>query len=89
MFSLNGMETAFMLLFITLAVAALSRDLRESWLELGLAWTGLMWTRPDGFVFGGATALAWWVFRPAGAAGLGRAEILRAYAKSAALALVV
>jgi hypothetical protein len=86
MFSLNGMETAFMLLFIVLGVRALSGDLGRTWPALGCAWAGLMWTRPDGFVFGGVAAAAWWFVRPGELSGLTRGRILILYLKAAAVA---
>ena len=45
-FTINGMETAFMMLFLAYAWwAHLSAGPRQ-WLHLGAAWAGLMWTRP-------------------------------------------
>jgi hypothetical protein len=61
-FSANGMETAFMLLFVAWAVYLMSRAAPNQWLVRGLCWGGLMWTRPDGFIYIGAFALAEWIF---------------------------
>ena len=58
-YSTNGMETAFLVLFVVLAWRALvDGDMRLAGIALG----GLMWTRPDGFVFVGALVVASWIF---------------------------
>lgn len=51
MFSVNGMETAFMLFFFALAIYFLCKDFAENWIITGLAWGGLMWTRPDSCIY--------------------------------------
>ncbi len=69
-FTINGMETGLLIGFLALMLhAAVSTDSRRWW-RLGLAWAGLMWTRPDSFLtvglFGVALLLfsedrrAWW-----------------------------
>lgn len=73
-FSVNGMETAFMLLFTLMAFYYSNAFLQssesseaiiensklnkkfpisglKSGILIGLSWAGLMWTRPDGFIF--------------------------------------
>lgn len=50
-FSTNGMETAFLVLFVLLAWRSLL-DGHLGW--AGVALGGALWTRPDGFVFVGA-----------------------------------
>ena len=46
-FATSGMETAFVLLFLSWVLWAMfCRPARLS-LHLGLAWAGLMWSRPD------------------------------------------
>lgn len=56
-FSTNGMETALLVFFVILAWRSIvDEDMRLAGIALG----GVMWTRPDGFVFVGAlTAAAW------------------------------
>ena len=61
-FSINGQETAFMMFFLALTLHALTVPSRWTILKLGLAWTGLMWTRPDGFIYFGAVALGFVLF---------------------------
>lgn len=52
-FSTDGMETAMLLFFLSLAVRELLRAEPRRW-AVAIAFGGLMWTRPDGFVFFGA-----------------------------------
>ncbi|MCX6923094.1 MAG: hypothetical protein NT154_07780, partial [Verrucomicrobia bacterium] len=78
-FSINGQEIAFMMFFLALALHALT--VRSNWpaLQLGLAGAGLMWTRPDGFVYLGAIGLGFLLFdagRPIGQTRLGLLKIL-------------
>lgn len=59
-FSTNGMETAFLVLFVVLAWRSIvDADMRLA----GIAFGGAMWTRPDGFVFVGALAAAAWLLQ--------------------------
>src|SRR5262249_38701624 len=50
-FSMNGMETAWMLLFLGWAGSLFEKDSAVAWLPRGLCWAGLMWTRPDSAVY--------------------------------------
>jgi len=53
-FSINGQEAAFLVFFLALQIVAL---LERRTLMLGVAWGGLMWSRPDSFVYvGGVSA---------------------------------
>ncbi len=88
-FSINGMETAFLVFFVASTVSGLAVATRRPSLWLGVAWGGLMWTRPDGFIFGGAVAAGFLLFPRAAAGQVGRAEILRRYALAAAVAAVI
>lgn len=57
MFSVNGMETAFMLFFLAWAFYLMSRTTFD-WLQIGVAWGGLMWTRPDSCVYVAVLSIA-------------------------------
>jgi hypothetical protein len=46
-FSMNGQEAAFTLCFLGLALGCILQDTTESWVGLGCALGGLLWTRPD------------------------------------------
>ena len=58
-FATNGMETGLLVFFVILFWRALL-DGRVG--LAGLALGGLMWTRPDGFVYAGALAAGTWLF---------------------------
>jgi len=49
--SVNGMETAFMLLLVAWHVELLRTGLTRHWFALGLCWAGLMWVRPDSCIY--------------------------------------
>jgi hypothetical protein len=83
-FSINGMETGFLLFFLALTVWQFARNGASGW-SLGVAWAGLMWTRPDSFIYLGGIAAGFWLF-PAGQKLAGsRAELLRGYGQAALL----
>ena len=84
-FSTDGMETGFGLLFVALALHALFAPGRRAVLELSVAFAGLMWTRPDGFVHGGALALGCLLFHPRAAGAQSRPALLRACVVAAAI----
>lgn len=89
-FSANGMETPFLQLFIAYALWSLFACRAEKrWLHLGLAWGGLMWTRPDSFVYISAISLGVLLFKDRSAGGLTRAEWFRHLWKAALVCTVV
>lgn len=61
-FSTNGMETGFLLLFTAWAIWATCTPSAKQWLHLGAAWAGIMWTRPDGFIYIGLLGAGFWLF---------------------------
>jgi len=69
-YACNGQETAFVWLFTALAMWSLRSSPASGWAGFGLAGAGLMYSRPDGFVFAGILGIAAIVW-PRG----GRAEI--------------
>ncbi len=85
-FTINGMETGFMLLFLSYCWwALLAPAVNRRWLHLGAAWAGLMWTRPDSFIYIGLLGLAAFLFRPAVAVGLSRRQLLVLYLQAGLL----
>ncbi|MDB4385643.1 hypothetical protein N9Z12_06320, partial [Opitutaceae bacterium] len=60
-FSINGMESAFLVLFLTYALWGHVRG-SGAWKHQGTAWAGLMWTRPDCFIHISVMALAVLIF---------------------------
>lgn len=74
-FSMNGMETAFMVFFVAFTWHVFASGARL-W-PCSLACTGLQWTRPDGCVFFAVLALAWMLFSAGGAGFDWRGRITR------------
>jgi hypothetical protein len=87
-FSVNGQESAFLVFFLCLSWASLARGARFALVPLAVAWAGLQWTRPDGFVYGGCIALGTLAFAVEGG-WLGRLRALGRMTKAALLALVL
>lgn len=90
-FSINGMETGFLLLFFAYSFWALFAPVSRSarmW-HLGAAWIGLMWTRPDSFIYIGLFFGALVVFNRRGETDATRAEWLRQFARAAAIAAIL
>jgi len=63
-FTINGMETGLLLFFLALTLHALLAPGPLPVLQLGISWAGLMWTRPDSFIYIGGLALAAFIFFP-------------------------
>ncbi len=63
--TIDGMETAILLFFLSLTLYCLTlpRQL-SSTLLLGVAWAGLMWTRPDGFIYVIGPCAGFFLFLP-------------------------
>lgn len=78
-FSINGMETAFVLFFLAATLHALAVPSGRFVARLGLAWAGLMWTRPDGFIYIGGLALGCLLFNPPTPHFTSRGEMLRKF----------
>lgn len=83
-FSSNGMETAFLLLFLAWAIYLLSPSDPTRWLARGLCWSGLMWSRPDGCVYIAALIVAELLF-----SGVEKKVLLRSYLRSAVVGVIV
>ena len=81
MYTVNGMETGFMLLFLALAFRTFSLPADKGWVWWGISVAGLQWTRPDGVVYALGLAIALLVF----AEGK-RATVLLALGKASLLA---
>ncbi|MDB6126571.1 MAG: hypothetical protein JWM35_467 [Verrucomicrobia bacterium] len=63
-FTTNGMETGILLLFLGWTLHASITTPRRQALHLGIAWAGLMWTRPDSFVYIAAISIGAFLFCP-------------------------
>lgn len=64
-FSINGMETGFLLLFAAWAIWSVFTLPQRLVLHLGLAWGGMMWSRPDSCIYIAAMGAAALLFAPA------------------------
>ena len=89
MFACNGMETAFLILALSVSIYALTVESRWTFVLLGLAWGAAMWVRPDGFVYVGAIALSVLAFKAGVAAERGRGWMLRQFVYAGGLAAVI
>ncbi len=87
-FSINGQETAFMMFFMALTLHALTVRSRWTILKLGLGWTGLMWTRPDGFIYFGVLALAFVLFNAGQPIAQSRLGLLKVFLCAGAVTAV-
>lgn len=63
-FTTSGMETGFLLLFFAWSLWTIFLRPARLPLHLGLAWAGLMWTRPDSCVYVAALGFALLLFAP-------------------------
>lgn len=63
-FSINGMETAIMIFFLSFMLHAFIVPSSHFIYKLGLALAGLMWTRPDAFVYAGSLMIGCICFNP-------------------------
>jgi hypothetical protein len=83
-FTMNGQESAFMILFLSIGFAVIYNGIAARWWVAGLSWAGLMYTRPDSAVYISCLALVALAFE----AGNRRAVFV-AICKSAGLALAI
>lgn len=63
-FSINGQETAFMMIFLAALLYALIIPSNNFPVRFGLSCAGLMWTRPDSFIYIGGLVLGFLLFMP-------------------------
>jgi hypothetical protein len=89
-FTINGMETGFILLFIAYTLWALfTAAPNRRWLHLGFAWAGLMWTRPDSFIYIGLIAAGAWLFNDPAQSQLTRRQWLGVFLKAGGVCTAV
>ncbi len=88
-YSINGQETAFMVFFIALMLHTLLVDSRSIVLKLGLSLAGLMWTRPDGFIYAGCIGLGFLLFPSGLSFTKSRKDLLVTCLKAALLAAII
>ncbi len=90
-FDTNGMENGLLLAALLFSFWALTVPPRDGrpWLWIGLSWAAIMWSRPDGFIYGGAPAGAILLFGAGIATGRGRLWLLRQYGLALALSVAL
>ncbi len=88
-FSINGQETGFMMFFLALILHTLTVRSGATTIKLGLAWAGLMWTRPDGFIYIGLVALGFLLFNAGKPIGQSRLGLLKLFLGAGALTAVL
>lgn len=87
-FTINGMETGILLLFISWTLWAVITAPRRQSLHLGLAWAGLLWTRPDAWVYIGGICSGAALFCPKGSDLSVRMGRLKTMSVAGAIAVV-
>ena len=88
-FSVNGQEAGAMLFFLSAALHALAQERRRS-SHFGWALAGLMYTRPDGFVYAAFLVAGFLAFDPSPVTpGAGRLRLLRDVVRGGSLALLL
>ena len=75
-FTINGMETGFLLFFLAYTIRAHLTPGPRQWCHLGGAWAGLMWTRPDSFIYIGLLAMGCWLFNDQSKTELTRSQLI-------------
>jgi hypothetical protein len=73
-FSINGMETGLLMLFLPLAIHGMIVTGPRQMVRLGVGWGGLMWTRPDSFVYIAILGMCALIFPGVGTTGKSRVE---------------
>jgi hypothetical protein len=88
-FTVNGMETGFVLLGFAYAFWAMFGVSTRAWLHLGVAWACLMWSRPDSFIYIGLFSGAVLLFNQPDMTRRTRGEWLQVFLRAAAVATVL
>lgn len=78
-FSINGQETGLMMFFLALALHSLTVPGGRPTLRLAIAWAGLLWTRPDAFVYIAAIAATFLLFNAGSSALRTRIGLAKTY----------
>jgi len=88
-FTINGQEAAFMVFFLSWMFRTLMVSDEKITLKLALSWAGLMWTRPDGFIYFGSVALGFLLFPQGVRFARSRKELLAVYVKATLLSMIL
>lgn len=88
-FSINGMETAFLVFFLVWTLYAHLSRKPNAWRHMGAAWAGLMWSRPDSFIFIALIAAGFWLFNDQARSGKSRPALVFVFLKAGLLTTVL
>ena len=88
-FTTNGMETGFLLLFIAYTLWSMFACQGRRWLHLGVAWAGLMWTRPDCFLYIALLGAGVFFFNDSQRTGLTRGQWLKLFLQAGAVCTAI
>ncbi|MBO0948654.1 hypothetical protein [Fibrella forsythiae] len=88
-YSINGMETAFMIFFLSLLVYVLTVPVKYPVFGLALVVAGLMWSRPDSFIYIGAVMAGFVAFNPQSRMARSRVEWLSVFVRAGLLGLAL
>ncbi len=86
--TINGMESGFMVFFMSYLLYILITEPKNFVFHLSICFAGLMYTRPDGFIYGGAIVFAFCLFNK-NIAGLSRTEFLKPLAKALIISILL
>ncbi|GAA4411749.1 hypothetical protein GCM10023187_38000 [Nibrella viscosa] len=86
--SINGMETALMIFFLTFCLYVMTGGTRRLVLPLALGFAGLMWSRPDGFIHVSGLSIGLLIWAPANGTVRTRADWFQVLVKAALLGLL-
>jgi hypothetical protein len=88
-FGVSGMETAFMMACLAFILHTLAVPGAKPVLRLGLGFGAVMWTRPDGFIYGGALALGFLLAGTPNTLGQSRGAVFKGYLQAIGISLLV
>jgi hypothetical protein len=88
-FSINGMETGILMLFLGLLLNALIAPGRFPALQLGISIGGLMWTRPDSFVYIGGLVVGFLLFNDKSLLAANRRGLIKVFVKACLIAALL
>lgn len=88
-FTISGMETPYLLLFLGWNLYALFFAPERRALHLGLSWAALMWSRPDSFIYIGALGLGTVLFGRFDSFWGGRRDLLKDFLVAGAITTVL
>lgn len=87
-YAINGMETPYTVFFIALVLHALTIRSSHTVLKLATAWTGLIYTRPDGFIYAALVSFGFLLFDAGRDIGMNRRDLLKLFVKAGLITFI-